>query len=156
VATNKRNNKSRHNNETIINHAFVNSCKGDTDVEEDGDDKDDLDEDVDLFEEKRFEKTKPTNWMNHANGQLERVIHPIPFTEPEEFFCPNISDKELMGVIDAHAVYTFPKSMSGCYQCLAAILFMIFIGEDAIVLPTGRSSLLTTLCAFLDANLCRV
>ncbi len=67
------------------------SCKGDADLEIDADDEDDLDEDVDFFNEKRYEKTKPTNWMKHANGQLERAIHPILFTGPAEFFHPNIS-----------------------------------------------------------------
>jgi hypothetical protein len=76
---------------TSINHDFVISGEGDADIEGDADGKD-SDDDVDLFEEKRYKKTKAKNWTMHKNGRPGREIHPIPFTGMSEFFCPNISD----------------------------------------------------------------
>ncbi len=58
--------------------------------------------DIDLFKEQRYKKTKGTNWTMHTNGRPGRVIHPILFTGPAEVFCPNISDKELKGMVDVH------------------------------------------------------
>jgi hypothetical protein len=58
-------------------------------VEGDADGKD-SDNNVDLFEEKRYKKTNATNWMKHKNRQPGREIHPIPFTGTSEFACPNI------------------------------------------------------------------
>jgi hypothetical protein len=71
------------------------------------------------------------------------------------------------------ATYALPRSMTGCCQHLAAILFMNFCQQgcttldctasktkggcqSTIVLPMVRSSLLTTSRNFLDANLRRV
>ncbi len=45
----------------------------------------------------------------HANGRPGRVIHPIPFTGLAEFFRPNISDKELKGMVDVHSNVRFSK-----------------------------------------------
>jgi hypothetical protein len=106
----KCNKKSQHNNNTIINHDSVISCKGDADVGGDADDEDDLDDDDDLFEEKRYKKQKPKIGisMTTENGQPGRGIH-IPFTGPAEFFCPNIYDKELKVMMDAHGNICFSK-----------------------------------------------
>jgi hypothetical protein len=41
--------------------------KGDTDFEGDADGKD-SDKDIDLFEEKRYEKSKAKDWTKHKNG----------------------------------------------------------------------------------------
>jgi hypothetical protein len=45
----------------------------------------------------------------HADGQPGRVIHPILFTGPAEFFRPNISDEELKGMVDVHGNVRFSK-----------------------------------------------
>jgi hypothetical protein len=106
--TTKCNNKSQHNNNTSINHDFVISGKGDADIEGDADGKD-SDNNIDLFEEKRYKKTKAKNWTMHKNGQPGREIHPIPITGTSELFCPNISDKEMKGIIDKHGNIRFHK-----------------------------------------------
>ncbi len=62
--TTKRNNKSRHNSNTSINHDFVVCGKGDADVEGDADGKK-SDKVVDLFKEKRYKKTNTANWTKH-------------------------------------------------------------------------------------------
>jgi hypothetical protein len=100
--------KGRHNNNTSINHDFVISGKGDADIEGDADGKD-SDDNVDLFEEKRFEKTNATNWTKHKNGQPGRDIYPISFTGTSEFFPPNITDKEMKEMIDKHSNIRFHK-----------------------------------------------
>jgi hypothetical protein len=56
-----------------------------------------------------MKKTKATNWMMHVDGQPGRVIHPIPFTGLADFFCPNISDEELKGMVDVHGNVRFSK-----------------------------------------------
>ncbi len=76
VAATKHNKKSRHINNTTINHDHVISGKGDSVVEGDANGKD-SDFDIDFFEEQRYENTKATNWMIHTDGQPGRVIHPI-------------------------------------------------------------------------------
>jgi hypothetical protein len=60
----KRNNKSRHNSNTSINHDFVVCGEGYTDVEVDADGKE-SNKDIDLFEEKRYKKTNAANWTKH-------------------------------------------------------------------------------------------
>jgi hypothetical protein len=62
--TTKCNKKSRHDNNTSIIYDFVTCGKNDMDVEGDADSKD-SDNNVDLFEEKRYEKTNAANWMKH-------------------------------------------------------------------------------------------
>jgi hypothetical protein len=63
--TTKCNNKSRHNSNTSINHDFVVCSKGDAEVEEDADGKE-SDEDIDLFEEKRY--TKQTQQIGRSTN----------------------------------------------------------------------------------------
>ena len=57
------------------------SGKGDADFEGDAD-AEDSDNNIDLFKEKQYEKTKAKIWTKHKNGQAGREIHPIPFTGP--------------------------------------------------------------------------
>jgi hypothetical protein len=110
VAAAKRNKKSRHINNTTINHDYIISGEGDLVIEGDANGKD-SDLDIDFFRERRYEKTKATNWTMHTNGQPGRVIHPIPFTGPAEFFCPNISEEELKGMVDVHGDVRFSKNL---------------------------------------------
>jgi hypothetical protein len=65
--TTKCNKNSLHNNNTSVNHDFVICGEGDAVIEGDTDSKD-SDNDVDLFEEKRYKKTNAANWMKHKNG----------------------------------------------------------------------------------------
>jgi hypothetical protein len=125
---NKRNKESQHNNNTSINHDFVISGKGDADIEGDTDGVD-SDNNVDLFKEKRYKKTKATNWTMHKNRQPGREIYPIPFTGTSKFFCPNISDEEMKGMIDEHGNVCFHKNFEwmlptfdgeSFYECLSA------------------------------------
>jgi hypothetical protein len=108
--TTKRNKKSRHDNNTSINHDFVISGKGDADVEGDAD-SNYSDDNVDLFKEKKYEKTNATNWTKHKNGQPGREIHLIPFTGTSEFFPQNITDKEMKEMIDKHSNVRFHKNL---------------------------------------------
>jgi hypothetical protein len=126
--TTKRNNNSRHNSNTSINHDFVVCGKGDADVEGDAEGEE-SDEDVDLFKERRYEKTNAANWTKHKNGQPRRVIHPIPVTGTSEFFHPNISDIEMKEMIDEHGNIRFHKIFEwmlptfygeSFYECLSA------------------------------------
>jgi hypothetical protein len=89
----KRKSKKTNKHNASINHDFVVSGEGDADVEGDAGSKD-SDDDVDLFKEKRYEKTKAKKCTMHNNGQPGREIHLIPFTRTSEFFCPNMSDEE--------------------------------------------------------------
>ena len=174
LSTSKKRRKSKGMTNTSINHDSVMlSGKGDMDFEGDADGKD-SDDDVDLFEEKRYEKSKAKNWTMHKNGQPGREIHPIPFTGPAEFFRPNISDNKLKTMFDEHGGIRFSIFfLSGCYQRLMACLFMNFCWQGfatfccsasklkgghhcTIVLPTGKLFLLTMSHAFLDANWRRV
>ena len=142
------------------------SGKGDADFEGDADGED-SDDDINLFEEKRYTKTQAKNWTMHENGQPGRVIHPIPFTGPAELFRPNLTDDELKGLIDVQRDIRFSKSLSGCYRRLMVCLFMIFYRQGCATLccttsklkggcqsTIGRKRLflLMTLRTFLDAN----
>ena len=64
------------------------SGEGDADFEGDAD-AEDSDNNIDLFEEKRYEKIKTKKWTKHEHGQTGREVHPIPFTGLAEFFRPN-------------------------------------------------------------------
>ena len=101
----KKRHKSKGAINTSINHGYAMlSGEGDADFEGadfEGDaDGKDLDEDIDLFEEKRYEKTKEKNWTMRKNGLPGREIHPIPLTGPAEFCRPNLSDNELKTMFD--------------------------------------------------------
>jgi hypothetical protein len=63
----KHNNKSQRNSNTSVNLDFVVCGKGDAKVEGDADGEE-SDKDVDLFKEKRYEKTNAANWTKHKNG----------------------------------------------------------------------------------------
>jgi hypothetical protein len=80
---------------------------GDADGYSGGDDEDDSDND--LFEEKRYEKTKAKSWTKHSDGRPGRDIHPIPFGGMLEVFRPKVSDEELKGFIDAHGDIRFSR-----------------------------------------------
>ncbi len=144
--------------------------KGDVDVEGDADSKD-SDNDVDLFEEKRYKKTNAANWRKHENGQPRWMIHPIPFTGRSEFFRPNIIDIEMKDMIKEHGNVHFHKifewmlpmfdgkSFYECCQHGCATTCCCCTASNqkggchvTIVLPMGRSSLLMTLLTFLDAK----
>ncbi|KAL3774010.1 hypothetical protein ACHAW5_004860 [Stephanodiscus triporus] len=100
-AKTKCNKKSRHNNNTSINHDHALSDKSDVGIEEGDADGENSYEDMDFFKERWYKKTKP---------KFGRCIHPIPFTGPAKFFHPNISDKgELKGMMDAHGGIRFSK-----------------------------------------------
>jgi hypothetical protein len=127
--------KSKGTNNTSINHDSVMlSGKGDPDFEGDADgdlegdaDGEDLDEDIDFFEEKRYEKTKAKNWTMHKNGRPGRVIHPIPFTGPAEFFSPNLSDEELKGMVDVHGNIRFSKIIEWMLPLFDGVSFYEFL-----------------------------
>ena len=57
--------KSWHNNNTSINHDSAVSGDGDADFERDVDGED-LDNNIDLFEEQRYKKTNKNNWRYGA------------------------------------------------------------------------------------------
>jgi hypothetical protein len=57
--------KSWHNNNTSINHDSAVSGDGDADFERDVDGED-LDNNIDLFEEQRYTKTNKNNWRYGA------------------------------------------------------------------------------------------
>ncbi len=110
----KHNKEKRRHKNTTINPDSVLSGKcdadgkgGDADGYSGGDDEDNSDND--LFEEKRYKKTKAKNWTKHSNGWPGRDIHPIPFGGMTEVFCPKVSDKELKGFIDAHGDIRFSR-----------------------------------------------
>jgi hypothetical protein len=125
----RKRHKSKGAANTPINHDSV-MLSGDGDADFEGDaDAEDSNDDIDLFEEKRYEKTKTKNWMKHENGRPGRYIHPIPFTGLSEFFRPNLSDDKVKGMMDAHGDIRFHKIFEwmlstfegvSFYECLSA------------------------------------
>jgi hypothetical protein len=68
LSTSRKWHKSKGTTNTPINHDSV-MLSGEGDAYFEGDaDAEDPDEDIDLFEEKRYEKTKAKNWTKHENG----------------------------------------------------------------------------------------
>ncbi|KAL3764001.1 hypothetical protein ACHAW5_000040 [Stephanodiscus triporus] len=145
--------------------------EGDVGVEEGDADSENLDDnDMDLFEEKRYEKSKQTNWTMHQDGRPGRVIHPILFTGQAKFFCPNVSNEELKGMIDENGDVRFAKVFEWMlprfdsktfFEYLSARMRNFMVHTIKIkgwmpkpnVLRRGRSSSLMMLRAFFDANL---
>ena len=144
------------------------SGKRDADFEGDADGED-LDNDINLFEEKRYEKSKAKNWTKHENGRPGRKIHPIQFTGPAEFFRPNLSEDKLKTMFDKHGNIRFSKIFEWMLPTFDDVSFYEFLlarmcncmlhsiqtkgwCHCTIVLLTAKLFLLTTLCAFLEAN----
>jgi hypothetical protein len=128
----KKRHKSKGAINTSINHddAML-SGEGDADFEsadfEGNADGKDSDEDIDLFEEKRYEKRKEKNWMMRKNGLPGREIHPIPLTGPAEFFRPNLSDDELKTMFDEHGGICFSKIFEWMIPTFACVSFCDFL-----------------------------
>ena len=111
---------------------------------------------------KVYKKIKAKNWTMHESKWPGREIQPIPFTGPAEFFRPNLTDKELKGMLDEHGDIRFSK----IYEWMLLtdvwrhVFLWFFVGEDAqlikakfiIVLMPKRLFLLTTLHASLGST----
>ena len=110
------------------------SGEGDPDFEGDADgnfegdvDGEDSDDDIDLFKEKRYEKTKAENWTMHENGRPRRDIQAIPFTGPAEFFGPNLTGEELKGMFDVHGNIRFFKIFKWMLPTFGSVSFYEFL-----------------------------
>jgi len=131
----KKRHKSKGTNNTSINHDSVMlSGEGDPDFEGDADgnfegdvDGEDSDDDIDLFKEKRYEKTKAEKWTIHENGRPGRDIQAIPFTGPAEFFCPNLTGEELKGMFDVHGNIRFFEIFEWMLPTFGSVSFYEFL-----------------------------
>ena len=120
--------KSKGTNNTSINHDSVMlSDKGDPDFEGDaggdfeGDaDGDNSDNDIDLFEESDTKKQKPK--IGQCTKTDDQGGQPIPF-----FFCPNLTDEELKGMVDEHGNIRFSKIYEWMLPTFEGVSFYEFL-----------------------------
>ena len=123
----RKRHKSKGMTNTPINHDSVMlSGKGDADCEGDAD-AEGSDEDINLFEEKRYEKTIAKIWTKHKNGRDGREMHLILLTGPAEYFRPNLSDDKVKGMMDEHDDIHFHKIFEWMLPMFEVVSFYEFL-----------------------------